>query len=364
MPQSPLPAYIRALFGDPEAAAQDRAAMAAQAPAAAQHLGVPQLGPQELALDAAQAAMGAPGVAAKVLGAGAVGATMAPTTTDSAPRLTREQLQRLEEAKQRAAIEAQTRSQGMQDQAAAERQRAQDALAAQQQQREMDMRFQQENEEAVRQREAQAKRDYEYAPFQQRYPVLSEAMPAIGAAAAFGIPYVGRIGNAVAQRMASAPWMQAIARGEAAKALPATIENVGERAASRGELNSLLARESRGGPLRNPPPQVEPLNPWLKRAGMAAGVEGAMVQPEYNAAMLPSDSPDKYPDPKQLMTRLLMAGAAGYPPATIGSHLPVPVPPVTVPVSRIEGLAAALKPPPPVRGRASKPGASRRPEGQ
>lgn len=280
------------------------------------------------------------------------------SSSEAAPKLTREQQRQLEMETSRArnaaeldqqkrAQEAEIARQGAAQQVELERARREGDLATQQAAAQADTERQRaeaeyQQQEAVRQSQL---------PFRERYPGLANALPFAGVGAAAASPYAVRLGKALFNNAGVRQMEGAVGRGETALA----GADKGAITRSLGELKSI---QKSGAAAPEGPVSAGPGTLALS-AGLPA--EAALLPAEYDLQMLPTDNPNReaakkmLTDPTELAKRVIPGLLQGIPAATLGNKVPAVWPEKLPPISNMEGLIAALRAAKPKR---SKPQAS------
>jgi Skp family chaperone for outer membrane proteins len=262
---------------------------------------------------------------------------MDPTPAQGATRLLPDERRAIEVEKQKSQNAAQAAMQQKQaeTEAEVEKQKAlgQNQLEQQKQQAEFQRQQQQQQAELQKQQEQEAAKHEANMPFRERHSNWNAAMPAIGDAAAIGLPLVasllskGKLG-----KMAGA-WENAVGKGQTwAEANPGTKK-----------LPTALARELQAH-AEQWGKHSDPVGTVGHITGALSPLEASQFPMESDALTLPPDAPDKWAlmhqDPKELAMRTGSAAMQGLPFASagklIGKHMVTPA----VPMAETQGLLA------------------------
>lgn len=173
-------------------------------------------------------------------------------------------------------------------------------------------------------------------PFREKYPEVSSYLPFLGAAAAFGVPYISKFPEQAMSNALVNRWRTAVEAGQKARAKGGTVggktlqDIVDDLGGYERQYNSMHGLSSKVG------------NAIL---GAGADAEVSMIPNEYDAINLPpgNTSHDKavelFSDPKALAERLTFPAAIGTSIGHIAGHAPGPWPVYRVPpVAETTGL--------------------------
>jgi hypothetical protein len=177
--------------------------------------------------------------------------------------------------------------------------------------------------EADRQRQAQIDQDERNKPFREKYAPIADKLPAVGLAAAMGIPYAGKV---VSQFVRSAP-ARMLSGEVAATRAAAAAKDVDAVSTTTPTMASILKDYKTGEASMH---EASGVLPSLKRNAGAAVVggglsaEGTMFPDQWDAAMLPDgkgkdDARERAMNPMNYLER----GAMGAMTGIGGLHIPV-----------------------------------------
>lgn len=227
--------------------------------------------------------------------------------------------------------------------AALERQNAQDQADRELRVRDADARRELETKQAsdqyARDQDAAARN----APFREKFPGLTNALPAAGLAAAFLPPALTKAAKQAGANKFASAWQgvvdDASALMDAGGKIPAAQKKIlgGQLAAFEAEAPTKL----------NTTPSLGVTLPGAAIAG-----DMPLVPMEYDATMLPPDNPNRQSalntltNPAELAKRVAPALMMGLPASKLGGGLPSVLPAVRAPAEESKGLAAFFANPP------------------
>lgn len=259
------------------------------------------------------------------------GAATAGVTPAGATTLGPKAAQKVEMQREQAQIEAQKAK----DAAALEQQQAQQKAALELQTKQQQFEQQQAQTKAAAEAQRQADIAKQNAPFREKYPTLTQALPLIGMGVAGGVPYASRGASILENNAAAKAAQDAVERSNAVLALKGVTKP--QLAGVQREMKTTLGQL----------PQSTKAPVGSQIASSLAGADIASMTPsEYDATMLPPGDPNReaarqqLTDPYTWASRLgpALAGAGAI--AKLGGYLPVPIRQRLMPTAQMEGIAA------------------------
>lgn len=167
--------------------------------------------------------------------------------------------------------------------------------------------------------EAQKKTREANLPFREKYPNFTKALPAVGAAAAFGVPYGLRMGGRMAANTATRMWEKAAARASASP----NAQNIGELKAFQKGVGTPDTGIGVGGMLGG---ALEPL-----AASSTPDINDLMFNPDVKTQ---DAAKARLMDPARVSAALL----EGVPTAVLGAKAPMILPSRIPPAAASQGI--------------------------